>query len=109
MKRKSSVRTGPKMTPEERKLMEDVLEEQQKNYEEDMGVMMEKSKKAGKLLWGISCEKGFLLFLGIFCSVLLGTFFPLFALVLADAVTALNDLAFYIGNNIPTEANKAED
>ena len=74
-----------------------------------MGVMMERSKKAGKLLWGITCEKGCLFALGIFCSVLLGTFFPIFALVLADAVTALNNLSFYISMSNQGEANKAED
>ena len=70
---------------------------------------MERSKKAGKVLCGISCENSFYIILGILCSVLLGTSFPVFALVLADAVTGLNDLSYYTVNNFPTLANKAED
>ncbi len=54
-KRKSSIRIGPKMTPEERKMMEETIEEEARKEQEDMGVMMERSKKAGKLLCGISC------------------------------------------------------
>lgn len=55
MKRKSSVRTGPKMSPEERKLMEDVLDEEAKMVEQETGIMIEQSKKAGKELCQISC------------------------------------------------------
>ena len=55
MQRKSSVRTGPKMSPEERKLMEDVIDEEAKKVEEEMGIMIERSKKAGKVLCNITC------------------------------------------------------
>ena len=113
MQRKSSVRTGPKMSPEERKLMEDVIDEEAKKVEEEMGIMIERSKKAGKVLCNITCEKSIYFMLGLVCSIVLGTSFPVFALVLADAITALNNLSYYTVNTTivgaDALANDAED
>ena len=101
------------MSPEERKLMEDVIDEEAKKVEEEMGIMIERSKKAGKVLCNITCEKSIYFMLGLVCSIVLGTSFPVFALVLADAITALNDLSYYTVNTAIVGAhalaNEAED
>lgn len=109
MQRKSSVRTGPKMSPEERKLMSDVIYEEAKLVEEETGIMIKESKKAGKVLCGLSCENSFFLIVGLFTAVVVGTFFPLFGIVLADAITGLNNLSYYTSQNNSAEADKAGD
>ncbi len=47
--------------------------------------------------------------IGLVAAVLLGTFFPIFALVLADAVNGLNELSYYKSVNIQSLADDAED
>ena len=97
------------MSPEERKLMEDVLDEEAKMVEQETAVIKERAKRTGKELCKISCQTGFFFAVGLLMSVFLGTFFPIFGLVLADAVNALNDLAYFQSVNDTALANENED
>ncbi len=47
--------------------------------------------------------------IGLVAAVLLGTFFPIFALVLADAVNGLNELSYYKSVNIQSLDDDTED
>ena len=96
------------MTEEEYRLMEHVMEEEEKENEKDKLIMRKETRRARRILCAISRERGFLLFLGIMASVVMGSFFPIIGLTFADGFRGLNDLAVYVEYDMQEEAEDAE-
>ena len=84
--------------------MEEATDNEKRESEAAKRVTKEKTKRAKKVLCGLSRERGLCLCLGILSTSLMGIVFPIIALVSAEAIISLNDLEIYqeIGNE--TEA-----
>ena len=84
--------------------MEEATDNEKRESEAAKIITKEKTKRARKVLCGLSRERGLCLCLGILSTSLMGIVFPIIALVSAEAIISLNDLEIYqeIGNE--TEA-----
>ena len=84
--------------------MEEATDNEKRESEEAKRVTKERTKKARKVLCGLSRERGLCLCLGMLSSSIFGSFFAIIALVSSEAIINLNNLAIYkaIGNQ--TEA-----
>ena len=75
--------------------MEEATDNEKRESEAAKRVTREKTKKARKVLCGLSRERGLCLCLGILSTSLMGVVFPIIALVSSEAIISLNDLAVY--------------
>ena len=84
--------------------MEEATDNEKRESETAKRVTREKTKKARKVLCGLSRERGLCLCLGILSTSLMGVVFPIIALVSSEAIISLNDLEIYQEIGRETEA-----